>query len=143
MSHFLQPLLLGAPKLPGSEGGRRGVRNPVLRNSRTGLPVATVVETAFESAERKKGLLGRDGLPPGHALIIAPTNLVHTFAMRFAIDIIFAARDGRVLKIRKAVPPRRIAGSLRAFAVVELAAGQIELSDTRVGDSIEVAREEL
>jgi hypothetical protein len=138
MSHFLQPLLLGAPKLPGSEGGRRGVRNPVLRNSRTGLPVATVVETAFESAERKKGLLGRDGLPPGHALIIAPTNLVHTFAMRFAIDILFMARDGRVLKVRTNVGPRRIAGSLRAFAVIELAAGQAAASGTRAGDVLEV-----
>ena len=115
----------------------------MLRNTRTGLPVARVVETAFASADRRRGLLGRDALAEGHALVIAPTNLVHTFAMRFAIDIIFAARDGRVLKVRKAVSPRRIAGSLRAFAVVELAAGQIELSDTRAGDSIEVAREEL
>jgi hypothetical protein len=129
--HFLQPLL------------RRHDDRLVLRNTRSCLPVARVVETAVDSADRRKGLLGRDALAAGHALVIAPTNLVHTFAMRFAIDIIFAARDGRVLKIRKAVPPRRIAGSLRAFAVVELAAGQIELSDTRVGDSIEVAREEL
>ena len=129
--HFLQPLL------------RRNADRLVLRNRRTGLAVASVVETAFDSADRRRGLLGRDALAEGHALVIAPTNLVHTFAMRFAIDIIFAARDGRVLKVRKAVPPRRIAGSLRAFAVVELAAGQIEQSDTRAGDSIEVAREEL
>jgi hypothetical protein len=129
--HFLQPLL------------RRRDGRLVLRNTRTGLPVARVVETAFDSADRRRGLLGRDALAEGHALVIAPTNLVHTFAMRFAIDIIFVARDGRVLKVRKAVPPRRIAGSLRAFAVVELAAGQIELSDTRAGDAIEVVREEL
>ena len=32
--------------------------------------------------------------------MIAPTNLVHTFAMRFAIDILFVARDGRVIKVR-------------------------------------------
>lgn len=130
-AHFLQPLL------------RRHAGRLVLRNTRTGLPVARVVETAFDSAGRRRGLLGRDALAAGHALVIAPTNLVHTFAMRFAIDILFAARDGQVLKIRKGVPPRRIAGSLRAFAVVELAAGQIELSGTRAGDWIEVAREEL
>jgi uncharacterized membrane protein (UPF0127 family) len=129
--HFLQPLL------------RRHDDRLVLRNTRTGLPVARVVETAFDSADRRRGLLGRDGLAAGHALVIAPTNLVHTFSMRFAIDIIFTARDGRVLKVRKAVPPRRITGSLKAFAVVELAAGQTELSDTRAGDSIDVVREEL
>ena len=112
----------------------------MLRNLRTGLLVATQLETAFDSSDRRKGLLGRDGLGPGQALIIAPTNLVHTFTMRFPIDILFVARDGRVIKMRRAVPPRRIAGAWGGFAVVECAAGQIETSGTRVGDSIEVCR---
>src|ERR671912_132148 len=111
----------------------------MLRNTRTGLLVATKLETAFDSAERKKGLLGRDGLAPGQALIIAPTNLVHTFAMRFPIDILFVARDGRVIKVRNAVPRRRIAGAWGGFAVIECAAGQIETSGTRAGDRIELA----
>jgi uncharacterized membrane protein (UPF0127 family) len=126
-SHFLEPLL------------RSGAGPRQLRNRRTGRPVAITVESAFSSADRKRGLLGRDGLPSGQAMVIAPSNLVHTFAMRFAIDILFAARDGRVLKISTAVPPRRIAGSLRAFAVIEMAAGELERADTRVGDVIEVA----
>jgi hypothetical protein len=125
--HFLEPLLR-------SKGD-----SPQLRNVRSGLPLATRVETAFSSADRKRGLLGRDGLEAGQALVIAPTNLVHTFAMRFAIDILFAARDGRVLKIAHAVPPRRIAGALRGFAVIEMAAGEAERAGTRVGDVIEVA----
>lgn len=125
--HFLAPLL------------RAGHGPSALRNVRSGRPVATHVETAFSSADRKRGLLGREGLAPGQALVIAPTSLVHTFAMRFPIDILFASRDGRVLKISSAVPPRRIAGSLRAFAVVEMAAGELARSDTRVGDVIEVA----
>ena len=124
--HFLSALL------------RPSDRPLFLRNLRTGAPVATHIETAFSSADRKRGLLGRDGLPPGQALVIAPTNLVHTFAMRFPIDILFAARDGRVLKVSERVPPRRIAGSLRAFAVVELAAGELARSETRAGDVIEV-----
>jgi len=103
--HFLQPLLKR----------RDSFR---LHNTRSGRDVATTLETAFSSSDRKRGLLGRDGLPPGHALIIAPTNLVHTFSMRFAIDILFVAKDGRVLKVRRAVPPRRIAGAWGGFAVV-------------------------
>jgi uncharacterized membrane protein (UPF0127 family) len=125
--HFLQPLL------------RRTQGTPVLKNRRTGLVVASRIESAFDSADRRKGLLGRTSLPPGHVLIIAPTNLVHTFAMRFAIDILFMARDGRVLKISRAVPRRRIAGSLRAFAVLEFAAGHADSSDIRVGDVLDVA----
>jgi uncharacterized protein len=125
-AHFLSPLL------------RSSDRPLVLQNIRSGLPVATHIETAFSSADRKRGLLGRDGLPSGQALVIAPSNLVHTFAMRFPIDILFAARDGRVLKVSEAVPPRRIAGSLRGFAVVELAAGELARSGTRAGDVLEV-----
>ena len=124
--HFLQSLLRGAD------------RKARLRNTRTGLDVATTVETAFSSADRKRGLLGREGLPPGQALIIAPTNLVHTFSMQFAIDILFVARDGRVLKVSRAVPPRRIAGAWGGFAVVELAAGGLDGSETQPGDSIEI-----
>jgi uncharacterized membrane protein (UPF0127 family) len=100
--------------------------------------VATRVEGAFDSATRRKGLLGRDGLEPGVGLVIAPTNLVHTFAMRFPIDILFVSRDGRVLKVRHAVPQRRIAGAWGAFAVVELAAGGLRGSKTEQGDVLEL-----
>ena len=97
-----------------------------------------MVESALDSATRKRGLLGRDSLGDGHALVIAPSNLVHTFAMRFNIDILFVARDGRVLKIRTDVPPRRIAGALGGFAVVELAAHQTKASGTLPGDVLEI-----
>lgn len=125
-THFLQPLL------------RRSASPHALWNTRTGRPVAERLETAFDSASRKKGLLGRDGLPVGVGLAIAPTNLVHTFAMRFPIDILFVSRDGRVLKVRRAVPKRRIAGAWGGFAVIEMAAGSLEKSDTRAGDQLEL-----
>jgi uncharacterized membrane protein (UPF0127 family) len=100
--------------------------------------VATVLETAFESAARNRGLLGRAGLPDGHALILAPSSVVHTFFMRFPIDVLFVARDGRVLAARRAVPARRIVGSLRAFAVIELAAGALARSETAAGDRLSI-----
>lgn len=59
--------------------------------------------------------------------------------MRFPIDILFVARDGRVVKARSAVPANRIVGALRGFAVIEMAAGELERSGTRQGDRIEVA----
>jgi hypothetical protein len=97
-----------------------------------------VLEPAFESASRKKGLLGRDGLPAGHALIIAPSNMVHTFFMRFPIDVLVVARDGCVLKARRSVPARRLVGALRGFAVIELAAHELERSETVAGDRLVV-----
>ena len=100
--------------------------------------IATVLETAFDSASRNRGLLGRSRLEAGRALIIAPCSLVHTFRMAFPIDLVFAARDGRVLKLRERVQPNRISGSFGAFAVIEMAAGAIEASGLVVGDVLEV-----
>jgi uncharacterized membrane protein (UPF0127 family) len=71
-------------------------------------------------------------------LIIAPSNMVHTFFMRFPIDILFVTRQGRVVKASPNVPARRIAGALRGFAVIELAAGELARSQTVAGDRITV-----
>jgi len=126
--HFLAMLVKGAP------GGA------VLKIERTGEPLAVRLEPAFTSEARKRGLLGRDGLDAGAALIIAPSNAVHTFFMRFPIDLIYTDRNGRVLKIREAVGPWRLSGCLRGFAVVEMAAGSAAQAGLRVGDRLTCAR---
>lgn len=79
---------------------------------------------AIDSATRRKGLLGRDGLEEESGLIIAPSNAVHTFFMRFPIDIVFLSKAGTVLSVRPSVGPWRMAASLRGFAVLELRAGR-------------------
>jgi len=108
-------------------------------NARTGLDVATALEPAFDSASRKRGLLGRDDLPAGQALVIAPSNMVHTFFMRFSIDILFVSRAGVVVKASERVPARRIVGALRGFAVIEMRAGSLATSGTKAGDQLRLA----
>ena len=108
----------------------------MLVNSRTGRPLAHSLTGAFDSASRRTGLLGRDGLDEGHALIIAPTNAIHTFFMRFAIDVAFVRRDGRVVGVRHAMKPWRIAAALRAHAVIELPPGTLAACDTVQGDTL-------
>jgi hypothetical protein len=107
-----------------------------LENTRNGRTIATHLGTAFESKSRRDGLLGRDGLAPGEALIIAPSNAVHTFFMRFSIDVLFVRKDGQVVGLRHAVRPWRIAVSPRAYAVIELEAGTLAATDTRAGDVV-------
>jgi uncharacterized protein len=109
-----------------------------LWNLRTGQPVADDVVAAFDSRTRRQGLLGRGGLPPGHALILAPCSSVHTAFMRFPLDLIFLDRAGRVLKTSSGVRPWRIRAAWRAFAVVELPAGWLERSGTTHGDVVEL-----
>lgn len=122
-----------------SEVARAGVRGPFeLVDASSGHVLVPQLEVAVDSAARKKGLLGRDGLAAGAALLIAPTNAVHTFFMRFPIDIVFAARDGTIVKVRRAVPPWRMAAAWRGYAVIELMAAGAEFCHLTVGRRISV-----
>ena len=58
--------------------------------------------------------------------------------MRFAIDVAFVAKDGRVLKVRRAMPPWRMAAAWGGFAVVELAAGALDGAGVEPGDRLRV-----
>jgi uncharacterized membrane protein (UPF0127 family) len=109
-----------------------------LTNTRNDRVVADTLLRAFDSASRRQGLLKRDFLAEGSALVIAPTNAIHTFFMRFAIDVAFVAKDGRVVKLRRAMPPWRIAAAWRGYAVVELAAGALDRAEVRPGDVLRV-----
>jgi uncharacterized membrane protein (UPF0127 family) len=76
-----------------------------------------------EATTLRARLLGlafmRNPPPPGHALLIPHCRSVHTFGMRFAIDVTFLDADGRPLRVIRAVPPRRVLYERRAFAVLE------------------------
>ena len=108
-----------------------------LVDADTGTTVATHVEAAFDSRTRKKGLLGRSGLGTT-SLIIAPCNAVHTFFMRFSIDVVFTDREGRVLKICADVRPWKIAAAWRGFAAIELEAGAASRAGIGAGHSLAV-----
>lgn len=94
------------------------------------------IEIADTSAKRRTGLLKHDVLQAGEGLWIAPCEGVHTFGMKFPIDILFLSRGGKVLKISKQVPKRRISICLRAHSVLELPAGAVDASGTQVGDQL-------
>src|ERR1700681_2154522 len=117
---------------------RNAERRHALQNVRSGGLVASGIELALDSQSRRRGLLGRDKLDQGAALIIAPCSAIHTFFMRFAIDVVFVGRDGRVLKTYSALGRRRIAFSAGAFAVIELPAGVIAQSEAKPGDIVQL-----
>jgi uncharacterized protein len=120
VAHFLTNVLGGAPF--------------ALKIERSGVLLGTAIRLAGDSATRKQGLLGQDALPPGSGLVIAPSQGVHTFGMRFAIDIVCVSRAGVVVKCRPAVAPRRLVLSWSAFAMLELAAGEAARAGLVIGD---------
>jgi uncharacterized protein len=113
-----------------------------LRIERNQRWLVRSVETAANSATRKRGLLGRESLDEGTGLVIAPCQGVHTFGMRFPIDIVGVSRDGRVVKVRERVPARRLVFALKAFAILELAAGGVGRSELAEGDTLTVVSTE-
>jgi uncharacterized membrane protein (UPF0127 family) len=88
---------------------------------------------------RMRGLLGRSGLESGEGLFLRPAPSVHTFFMRFPIDVVFLARDGEVVKVVPSVKPWRTTAARGARAVLELAAGEADRRGIRVGDRLDLS----
>jgi uncharacterized protein len=93
-------------------------------------------EVADGFLSRLRGLLGRKELPRGHGLLIKPSWSVHTWFMRFPIDVLFLDRELEVLKIRKHMRPWRMAARFRADSALELAAGECDRLQLGVGDRL-------
>jgi uncharacterized membrane protein (UPF0127 family) len=88
--------------------------------------VATRVKIAKSFGARLVGLLNMTHMNDQDGLWLQPGGSIHTFAMRFPVDILFLDRDGRLLLYRHAVKPWRVAlAPPRTRYVLELAAGRI------------------
>jgi uncharacterized protein len=69
---------------------------------------------------RLLGLAWRDRAAAGSGLLIPRCASVHTFGMRFALDVFFLDRAGRVIAVRRRVPPRRVVWQHGAAAILEI-----------------------
>jgi uncharacterized membrane protein (UPF0127 family) len=109
----------------------------IARNTSTGLIVADRVGVAATRADRAVGLLSRSGLDPGEALWIVPSRGVHTWGMRFTIDVLALDNTGLVIDCVSQLKPWRIRLPRRGTAgVLELAAGRLAASGTTLGHRI-------
>jgi len=99
-----------------------------------------LAERAFQARsllQRVIGLLNRKGLEEGEALIIHPCNSIHTFFMRFAIDVLFVDKESRVIKAIPSLEPFRLTRIyFKAKFVIELPTGAISSTSTCPGDLI-------
>jgi len=116
-------------KFPG------GMLNAI--NVTRGTVIATRLQVASSGKTRRRGLLGRDSLAPGEGLWIIPCESVHTFFMRFPIDLVYLGRGNRVRRVKSRVGAWRISACLTAHSVLELAAGTVDSTGTRHGDQLE------
>ena len=83
-----------------------------------------VVHQARGLRARRRGLSGLEDLDADRALRIGRCRAVHTFGMRFPLDLVWLASDGAVVRVDRDVPPRRHRWCRRAAAVVETKGGE-------------------
>ena len=112
----------------------------LVRNLTRNAILGDRIEAARTSRERRTGLLKHEGLGEGEGLWIVPCESVHSFGMKFAIDVVFVNRKKVVVKVRPNMVKWRIALSLRAHSVIELPVGVIESTGTAPGDQLEFVK---
>jgi uncharacterized membrane protein (UPF0127 family) len=112
----------------------------LVRNETRDCILADAADIADTSLKRQKGLLGRDKLLDGSALWIVPCESIHTFGMRFPIDVLYLDRRQKVRKVLRAMRPWRLSVCVFAHSVLELPAGVIGRTNTQAGDQLLLLR---
>jgi uncharacterized membrane protein (UPF0127 family) len=108
-----------------------------VRNTTRESILASAADIADTSAKRQKGLLAHEVLLPGQGLWIVPCQGVHTWMMKFPIDVLYLDRRKRVKKVRRTMRAWRLSFCLTAHSVLELPAGTIERTLTQPGDQLQ------
>jgi hypothetical protein len=108
-------------------------------NIRNSKQLAAKVIVADSTLKRMKGLLGKKHMMNGEALWIKPCMSIHTFFMKFTIDVIFLNRKNQVIATIRNLRPNRLTKLyLKSSSALELQAGILDATDTRVGDEIKI-----
>jgi uncharacterized membrane protein (UPF0127 family) len=109
-------------------------------NATQGSVIGERIRVADTGLTRIIGLLGERELLNGDGLLIVPSQGVHTWFMRFAIDVAIVDKDWRVIDISHHLRPFRLTGFFwKGAAVLELPPGTLKSSSTSVGDLIDFA----
>ena len=111
-----------------------------MRNQTRNTVLGEAVELADTSEKRRVGLLKHARLEPGSGLWIVPCESVHTFFMKFPIDLVYLDKHRKVRKVKHAVPPWRLSACLTAHSILELPAGTAKNSGTLRGDELSIEK---
>lgn len=130
-----------APGRPGGHAGHTGHAGhaghaEILEPLEGPEPLEVPVEVAASYRARTRGLLGRDGIEG--AMLLTPASSVHTFRMRFAIDVAHLDRRLTVIALTTMAPGRLGLPRLRARHVLEAEAGSMAAWGLRVGSPLRV-----
>jgi hypothetical protein len=108
-------------------------------NLRNNAVLADKAEIADSFLKRLIGLLNRESLKKGEALILTPSNCIHSLFMRFTIDVIFLDKPGKVIGLLPSFKPFRLSPIyFNSNLAIELPKSTIQLTQTLLGDIIKI-----
>ena len=101
--------------------------------------LADNAELANTFLKRLIGLLNRKALNKGEGLVLSPSNCIHSFFMRFTIDVIFLDKAGKVIAALSSFKPFRFSPIYcNSHTVIELPENTLKLSQTQRGDILQI-----
>jgi uncharacterized protein len=109
----------------------------LVRNQTRGTVLGDAIDLADTSEKRR---LKHNHLDPGAGLWIVPCESVHTFFMKFTIDLVYVDRKHKVRKVRHSVPAWRLSACLTAHSILELPPGTAQQTGTQAGDQLEIEK---
>jgi uncharacterized protein len=111
----------------------------MLVNLSNGNVLAEDLQEAYRFFKRLKGLMFTAELPIGRAMHLQPCQSVHTFFMKYDIDVIYLNKEMTIVEITHAMKPSKV-GKLvkKAHSVIELPAGTVSATDTQVGHVLQI-----
>jgi uncharacterized membrane protein (UPF0127 family) len=124
---------------PPDEGDRpqnQGHMKKLVLLTPDGSIVCDFCHLADKPHTRLRGLIGWKRLRRGEGVLLRPANSIHTSFLRFAIDAVFLDREMTVVSIAHELKPWRLAGTRKAKAVLELAAGECRRVGLKPGDRL-------
>ena len=115
---------------------KKGTLQHRVENITRGTLIGSAIDSAETSAARRTGLLKHSSLDEGGGLWIVPCESVHTFFMKFPIDLVYLDRQHRVRSVVRGLVPWRISACLAAHSILELPIGTVDRTNTQRGDQI-------
>ncbi|MFZ5989361.1 MAG: DUF192 domain-containing protein [Bacillota bacterium] len=111
----------------------------IVKNESRITILANNLTIADSFLKRFLGLMFKSDLPKGSGLLIKPCNSIHMFFMKFSLDVVFIDDQNNVIHQIEGIKPWKCSKIIwNSHAVLELPAGTIKETGTRIGDRLSI-----
>jgi len=112
-----------------------------IKNTKNNFILGNKIYLANNSITRLSGLMGKESFGEIDGMLIKPCNSIHTFFMKFPIDVIFISKDNKIIRVVENLKEWKISPIVfKAHSTLELPIKTIEKTNSEVGDILEISK---